>query len=113
MPLLAATGDSSHAMLFLTLFVMYVAAKLAAELFERLNQPAVIGEILAGVIIGPSVLGLVVPSERTGALSEMGVVFYSFLSAWRQSLRKFLGSARVRRWSRFWEWSCRLRPAGS
>ncbi|HEY8461749.1 MAG TPA: cation:proton antiporter [Blastocatellia bacterium] len=62
-----------------TIFVMFVAAKLAAEIFERLKQPAVAGEILAGVIIGPSVLGLVAPSELTGALSEIGVIFLLFL----------------------------------
>lgn len=69
----------SHTQLLLTIFVMFVAAKLAAELFERLKQPAVPGEILAGVIIGPSVLGLVAPSEFTNALSEIGVIFLLFL----------------------------------
>jgi Kef-type K+ transport system membrane component KefB len=58
---------------------MFVAAKLAAEIFERLKQPAVAGEILAGVVIGPSVLGLVSPSELTEALSEIGVIFLLFL----------------------------------
>lgn len=58
---------------------MFVAAKLAAELFERLKQPAVAGEILAGVLIGPSVLGLVAPSELTDALAELGVIFLLFL----------------------------------
>ncbi len=62
-----------------TIFVMFVAAKLAAEIFERLKQPAVAGEIVAGVIIGPSVLGWVAPSELTGALSEIGVIFLLFL----------------------------------
>jgi Kef-type K+ transport system membrane component KefB len=62
-----------------TIFVMFVAAKLAAEIFERLKQPAVAGEILAGVIIGPSVLGWVAPSELTGALSEIGVILLLFL----------------------------------
>ena len=61
-----------------TLFAMMVAAKVMAELFERLRQPAVAGEILAGVIIGPSVLGWVTPSEITGTLSEIGVIFLLF-----------------------------------
>ena len=65
--------------LLFTLFVMFVAAKLAAEIFERLKQPAVAGEILAGVVIGPSVLGLVAPSDLTEALSEIGVIFLLFL----------------------------------
>src|SRR5262249_26239323 len=46
---------------------------------ERLKQPAVAGEILAGVIIGPSALGLVAPSEVTDALSQIGVVLPFFL----------------------------------
>jgi Kef-type K+ transport system membrane component KefB len=65
--------------LLLTLFIMFVAAKLAAELFERLRQPAVAGEILAGIIIGPSVLHLVEPGDLTNALAEIGVVFLLFL----------------------------------
>jgi len=62
----------------LALLLMLVAAKLMAELFERLRQPAVAGEILAGVIIGPSVLGLVAPSEVTNDLAELGVIFLLF-----------------------------------
>lgn len=41
------------------LFVMFVAAKLAGELFHRLGQPPVIGELLAGAVIGPHALGLI------------------------------------------------------
>lgn len=56
--LLAAAVEGPTKVL-LTLFVMLAAAKLLAEIFERLRQPSVVGEILAGVIIGPSVLGWV------------------------------------------------------
>lgn len=62
----------------LTLFVMFISAKIAAEICERLRQPAVVGEILAGVIIGGSVLGWVVPSEFTQLLAEIGIVFLLF-----------------------------------
>jgi len=72
----ASTGGER---LLFTVFIMFVAAKLSAEIFERLKQPAVAGEILAGVVIGPSVLGWVAPSELTGALSEIGVIFLLFL----------------------------------
>ncbi len=51
------------------LFIIFVAAKLAGAIFERFRQPAVIGELLAGVLIGPYALGLIgVPSP---ALVEM------------------------------------------
>jgi Kef-type K+ transport system membrane component KefB len=58
---------------------MLAAAKVMAELFERLRQPAVVGEILAGIIIGPSILGWVTPSEMTGTMAEIGVIFLLFM----------------------------------
>lgn len=62
----------------LTLFIMLAAAKVMAELFERLRQPAVAGEILAGILIGPSLLNLAAPSEITSILAEIGVIFLLF-----------------------------------
>src|SRR3989304_6104206 len=43
------------------LAVMLFAAKFFGEIFIKLNQPAIIGEILAGVILGPTVLGMILP----------------------------------------------------
>lgn len=62
----------------LNLFIMLAAAKLMAEIFERLQQPAVVGEILAGVLIGPSVLGWVELSHVIQILAEIGVIFLLF-----------------------------------
>ncbi len=62
----------------LTLFIMLAAAKVMAEIFERLRQPAVVGEILAGVLIGPSLLGWIGPTEITDTLAEIGVIFLLF-----------------------------------
>jgi Kef-type K+ transport system membrane component KefB len=64
--------------ILLTLFVMLAAAKVLAEIFERLRQPAIVGEILAGVLIGPSILNWVTPSEVTNTLAEVGVIFLLF-----------------------------------
>ncbi len=74
----ASTATSSSTKALLTLFVMLVAAKLMGELFERIRQPAVVGEILAGVIIGPSLLGWAMPSELTTLLAEVGAIFLLF-----------------------------------
>ncbi|MEO6334770.1 MAG: cation:proton antiporter [Pyrinomonadaceae bacterium] len=54
---------------------MLAAAKIMAEVFERLKQPAVVGEIIAGVIIGPSLLAWVQPSDLISILAEIGVCF--------------------------------------
>lgn len=75
--LLSVTPSHSSEVL-LTLFIMFVSAKIAAEIFERFRQPAVVGEILAGVIIGGSVLGWVSPSDFTTLLAEIGIVFLLF-----------------------------------
>lgn len=72
----AAMGEETNVLL--TLFIMIAAAKLMAEVFERLRQPAVAGEILAGVIIGPGLLHLAAPSEITNTLAEIGVIFLLF-----------------------------------
>ncbi len=76
MPLAASTGHVFETLL--TLFVMMAAAKVMAEIFERLHQPAVVGEILAGVLIGQSVLAWVRPSDMTSTLAEVGVIFLLF-----------------------------------
>ncbi len=64
--------------LLLELFLIFGGAKLLAEIFERLRQPVVVGEILAGVLLGPSVLGLIRPNEVLGGLAEIGVIFLLF-----------------------------------
>ena len=43
---------------FLEIAIILVAAKIGAELMRRINQPAVIGELIVGIIIGYYVLGL-------------------------------------------------------
>jgi len=73
---LAASID--HAGVLLALLIMLAAAKIMAEVFERLRQPAVVGEILAGIIIGPSLLNWVQPSEFITILAEIGVIFLLF-----------------------------------
>lgn len=60
------------------LFVVFVAAQLGAELAQRLKFPAVVGEIAAGCLVGPSVLGWVRVSEPLEVLAEIGAVLLLF-----------------------------------
>src|SRR6266853_512335 len=76
--LLLLFGPSGPAKIPLAMLVVFVSAKLMAELAERINQPGIVGEILAGVLIGPSVLGLIAPSEFLTALSDLGAMFLLF-----------------------------------
>ena len=61
---------------------MLVSAKLLGELAERIGQPAVLGELVAGVLLGGSVLGIVptagTPAEVVHVLAELGVVLLLF-----------------------------------
>jgi Kef-type K+ transport system membrane component KefB len=64
--------------LLLGLVLVWLAAKVAGEGMERIGQTAVLGELLAGVLIGPGVLGLVHESEALHALAELGVLILLF-----------------------------------
>ena len=61
------------------LFVLFAAAKLAGELLEHVGQPAVVGELVAGVLVGPHVLGWVdAPGEVLEVVAQLGVIFLLF-----------------------------------
>jgi Kef-type K+ transport system membrane component KefB len=68
--------------LLLQLGIMLVMGRLFAEVFRKLNQPAVIGEIIAGILLGPTVLGMLQP-EWFDALypadAAAGVVLTGFV----------------------------------
>jgi len=66
-----------------SLFIVFVAAQIGAEIAQRLKLPGVVGEIAAGCVIGPSLLGWITPEQiATGTpldvLSEIGVVLLLF-----------------------------------
>ncbi len=60
--------------ILLDILIVLVAAKVAAEIAERVGFPPVVAEILAGVVIGPSVLDLVGTTQTLRVLGEIGVI---------------------------------------
>ncbi len=64
--------------LLLQLFTIFVWAKVFGELFERMRLPAVLGEILAGVILGPYATRFVLPGDTIYSIAEVGAVFLLF-----------------------------------
>ena len=62
----------------LQLFAILVAAKIGNEIFRRLGQPTVVGEILGGVVAGPAVLGVYEVNAETTLFAEVGVVLLLF-----------------------------------
>jgi Kef-type K+ transport system membrane component KefB len=74
--ILAASAGVANVLV--DLFVVLLAAKIGDEIFKRLGQPAIIGEILAGVLVGPAVLGWVEVGETLEVFAELGAIFLLF-----------------------------------
>ncbi len=55
-----------------------MTARIFAELASRLQAPPVIGEILAGVVLGPSLLGWIEPVDVIKLLAEIGIILLLF-----------------------------------
>jgi Kef-type K+ transport system membrane component KefB len=64
--------------LLLELFAIFVCAKVFGEVFEQLSLPAVLGEILAGVILGPYAIKFVNPGPTVFSIAELGAIFLLF-----------------------------------
>src|SRR3954471_2143475 len=82
--------DGPLPLLILQICVIIVAARLIGRLARRLGQPAVIAEVLAGILLGPSLFGRVSPVAfqelfpkaslpGLSLLSQVGLVFFMFL----------------------------------
>src|SRR5450432_1060677 len=86
---LARNGTSPLSKLFLQLFVIISACCVVGWLFTRCGQPAVVGEMMAGILLGPSLFGLLVPNvfhfvfapsslEPLRLFSQIGVCLFLF-----------------------------------
>ena len=74
------------------LVVVWVAAKLGGEAAQRLGQTALVGELLAGFVIGPSALAVVTPSAFLDGLAAIGVVILLFEIGLESDLDRLLRS---------------------
>jgi Kef-type K+ transport system membrane component KefB len=69
--------DATHTIL-IHIAVILLAARLFAEVAIHLRAPSIIGEIVAGIIIGPSLLGWVEPGGVIALLAEIGIILLLF-----------------------------------
>jgi Kef-type K+ transport system membrane component KefB len=87
---LAENVQSPLSILLLQVIVIVAAARLLGALFQKIGQPPVIGEMVAGILLGPSLLGLVAPGVQTflfpvaslgglRMLSQIGVILFMFV----------------------------------
>lgn len=63
---------------FLYLLIILLTARILAELAARLKAPSVIGELLAGVVLGPSLLGWLEPAQAIKLMAEIGIILLLF-----------------------------------
>lgn len=82
--------------------VIIVVARLVGALFQKINQPQVVGEIVAGIVLGPSLLGAVWPEAtdwlfaddvlpHIEVLAQVGLVFFMFLIGLELDVRLLKG----------------------
>jgi Kef-type K+ transport system membrane component KefB len=92
--------------LFVSLGVVIVCARLVGLVFHRLRQPQVIGEVVAGLLLGPSAFGRLEPelsaylfppdvTDVLGLLAQLGVILYMFLVGVELDLTQLRGRAKT------------------
>ncbi|MBB1318345.1 cation:proton antiporter [Shewanella sp. SR43-4] len=76
----------------MSLFLILVVGRLLGELSDRLGFPSVVGEVTAGILIGPSLLNWVVPHSTLAIIAELGVIFLLFDIGCETSIKKLAHS---------------------
>jgi Kef-type K+ transport system membrane component KefB len=80
--------------LLTSLLILIVTARLLGQVFSRFNQPAIIGEMLAGVLLGPSLLNLITPSPALSGLSEFAVFLIVLSAGLEMNFKEVIDSMR-------------------
>ena len=80
----------------LLIFVAFLAAKIGGEIMERMKLPAVTGELMAGVILGPTVFGLITSDDTFfDVLAQLGATFLLFTVGMETKLSELKKVGRV------------------
>jgi len=79
---------------FLHLLTILLTARLFAEIAVRLKAPSVIGELTAGVVLGPSLLGWLEPNEVLKLLAEIGIILLLFEVGLETDVRRLVNAGR-------------------
>ena len=76
-------------MLVLQLAIILIASKIAGSLSVRLGQPSVLGKLLVGILLGPSVLGLITETQTLAEISQIGVILLMFIAGLETDIQEF------------------------
>lgn len=80
--------------ILLMIVVAFTAARVLGRLAERFGLPGVIGELMAGAILGPQLLGFLHPNELLDALAELGVILLLFMAGLETHIRQLMAVRR-------------------
>lgn len=76
-------------MLIMQLAIILLASKIAGDISVRLGQPSVLGKLLVGIVLGPSVLGLVNDTDILHEISQIGVILLMFIAGLETDVDEF------------------------
>jgi len=74
--------------LFISVVIILVATRLLGEFSQRLRLPPLVGELAAGIIIGPYVLKIITPDQSLNVISDLGVFFLMLLAGLQMDPRE-------------------------
>ncbi len=84
----------THLPFFVSILLLIILAKMLGEILVRFRMPAMVGEILAGVILGPSILNIVSPSSDMKIISDLGVFMLIILAGLEINVDEIFNSIR-------------------
>ncbi|HBI15986.1 MAG TPA: cation:proton antiporter [Desulfobulbaceae bacterium] len=82
--------------LLTSLLVLIVVARLLGQIFQRFNQPAIVGEMLAGIFLGPSVLNLIQANTALAGISELAIFLVVLSAGLEMNFKDILNALRGR-----------------
>lgn len=88
--------SAPHIPFIVILLIILVSAKILGEIMERFGQPSMIGEVLAGIIIGPSIFNLIDITSNLSVIADLGVFFLIVLAGFEIEVEEIRNSIRGR-----------------
>lgn len=71
----------------LSISIILLAALIIGKIFSRISLPPVVGQLVAGIIIGPAIFNLVKPTNLISSLAELGVILLMFIAGLESDLK--------------------------
>lgn len=81
--------------IFISIVILLAGARLLGEIFRRIGQPALGGELLAGIILGPTIFGLVQPNQDLELISTIAIFFVMLFIGLEMDLKEIRRSGKA------------------